>query len=83
MDGMEIEMQELPFPPFEMSKKYLLILALDPGKQRGAVEVGPSGALLVESDDTLQPAVKNRTHFRQEIVNRYGATISELRQKLK
>lgn len=83
MDGMEVEMQELPFPPFEFSKKYLLILALDPVKQAGALEVGPSGALLVQSDDTLQPAVKNRTHFKREIVNRYGVSVSKLREKLK
>ncbi len=80
MDGMEIEMQELPFPPFEISKKYLLILALDPAKQAGALDVGPSGALLVQSDDTLQPAVKNRTHFKREFVYRYGASVSKLRE---
>jgi Transposase, Mutator family len=32
---------------------------------------------------TLQPAVKNRTHFKREIENRYGASVSKLREKLK
>ena len=83
IDGMEIEMQNLEFPPFENSKKYLLVLALDPAKQAGTVEVGPSGALLVQIDDTLEPAAKNRTHFKREIDNRYGASVSKLREKLK
>jgi len=83
IDGMEIEMQNLEFPPFENSKKYLLVLALDPAKQAGTVEVGPSGALLVQFDDTVEPAAKNRTHFKREIDNRYGASVSKLREKLK
>lgn len=39
IDGMEIEMAELNVPPYELSKKYLLVLALDPAKQAGTVEV--------------------------------------------
>ena len=83
LDGMEIEMQNSEFPPFENSKKYLLILALDPAKQAGTVEVGPGGALFVKSDDTVEPAAKNRIHFKREIDNRYGASVSKLREKLK
>ena len=83
IDGMEIEMQELGVPPFENSKKYLLILALDPAKQAGTVEVGPIGALLIQADDTVQPSIKNRSHFKREIDNRFGASVSNLRQKLK
>jgi hypothetical protein len=83
VDGMEIEMGNLEFPPFENSKKYLLVLALDPAKQAGTVEVGPSGALLVKPDDTVEPAVKNRSYFKREIENRYGASVSILREKLK
>lgn len=83
IDGMEVEMQDVEFPPFEKSKRYLLVLALDPAKQAGTVEVGPSGALLVRSDDTVEPAVKSRTHFKREIDKRYGASVSKLREKLK
>jgi hypothetical protein len=83
IDGMEIEMKDLEFPPFENSKKYLLVLALDPAKQAGTVEVGPSGTLLVKSDDTLELATKNRPYFKREIENRYGASVSKLREKLK
>jgi hypothetical protein len=82
LDGMEIEMEDVGFPPFENSKKYLLILAFDPAKQAGTVEVGPSGALLVKSDDTVEPLAKNRTYFKREIENRYGASVSKLREKL-
>jgi hypothetical protein len=83
LEGMEIEMKDLEFPPFENSKKYLLVLALDPVKRAGTVEVGPSGALLVKSDDTLELATKNRPYFKREIENRYGASVSKLREKLK
>lgn len=83
IDGMEVEMQNLEFPPFENSKKYLLVLALDPAKQAGTVEVGPGGALLVKSDDTVEPTAKNRHYFKREIENRYGASISKLKEKLK
>ena len=83
LDGMEIEMEDLGFPPFENSKKYLLILAFDPAKQAGTVEVGPSGALLVKSDDTVEPLAKNRSYFKREIENRYGSSVSKLREKLK
>lgn len=80
IDGMEIEMKDLEFPPFENSTKYLLLLALDPAKQAGTVEVGPSGALLVKADDTVEPAAKNRPYFKREIENRYGASVSKLRK---
>jgi hypothetical protein len=83
VDGMEIEMQDLEFSPFQNSKKYLLILALDPAKQAGTLEVGPGGALLVKSDDTVEPAAKNRIHFKREIDNRYGSSVSKLREKIK
>lgn len=82
-DGMEIEMKDLDFPPFEKSKKYLLVLGFDPEKQTGTVEVGPTGALFVKSDDKIEPAVKNRTYFKREIENRYGAPVSKLREKIK
>ena len=62
---------------------YDLVLALDPAKQAGTVEVGPSGALLVKSDDTMEPAAKNRAYFKNEIENRYGASVSKLKEKLK
>jgi hypothetical protein len=83
IDGMEIEMEDVGFPPFENSKKYLLILAFDPAKQAGTVEVGPSGALLVKPDHTVEPLAKNRTYFKREIENRYGSSVSKLREKLK
>lgn len=83
LDGMEIEMEDLEFPPYEFSKKYLLVLALDPAKQAGTVSVGPSGALNIKSDDTVEPAFKNRSYFKQEIEHRYGPSVSKLREKLK
>ena len=83
IDGMEIEMEDVTFPPFENSKKYLLVLALDPVKQAGTIEVGSSGALIIKSDDTVEPIVKNDTYFKREIENRYGASVSKLREKLK
>src|SRR5687768_6287479 len=82
LDGMEIEMENLTFPPFENSKKYLLVLALDPATQAGTVEVGPSGALIIKSDDTVEPAVKSHTYFKREIENHYGPSVSKLREKL-
>ena len=72
IDGIEIEMEELGVPPFEKSKKYLLILASDPAKQAGHVEVGPSGVLIVKSDDTLEPSVRNYTYFKRQIEERFG-----------
>lgn len=83
IDGIEIEMEEVGFPPFEMSRKYLLVLAVDPAKQAGHVAVGPSGALIVKSDDTLEPITKNSRYFKTHIENRYGAIVSKLREKLK
>lgn len=83
IDGMEVEMVEQGFPPFEQSQKYLLVLAMDPAKQAGTVEVGPSGALAIKSDDTLEPAGKNRTYFKTQFENRFGASVSKLREKLK
>lgn len=83
IDGMEIEMAELNVPPFEQSRKYLLVLALDPAKQAGTVEVGPSGALLIKPDDTLEPVVKTTTYFKTHIENRYGSSVSKLKEKFK
>ena len=71
------------FPPFEKSEKYLLVLAVDHAKQAGHVEVGPSGAFIVTADDTLEPIDKNRTHFKTQIENRFGASVSKLKEKLK
>ena len=83
IDGMEIEMEDLEFPPFEKSKKYLLVVAVDPAKQAGHVEVGPSGALIIKSDDTMEPSGKNRTYFKRQIENRYGTSVSKLKEKVK
>jgi hypothetical protein len=83
IDGMELEMQELEFPPFESSKKYLLVLATDPTKQAGTLEVGSRGALIINDDDTAVPAVSNKSYFKKEIEKRYGASISKLKEKLR
>jgi len=83
IDGMEIEMEEVDFPPFEKSKKYLLLLALDHAKQAGSIQVGPSGAFIVKADDTLEPINKNRIYYKTHIEGRYGSTVSKLREKLK
>lgn len=83
VDGMEIEMTELNVPAYEQSKRYLLILAVDRARQAGTIEVGPSGALLVRPDDTMVPTVKDHIYFKREIENRYGASVSILREKLK
>lgn len=83
IDGMEIEMEDLEFPPYEFSKKYLLVLAFDPAKQGGTVSVGPSGALLIKADDTVEPSAKHRSYFKREIEHRYGPSVSKLREKLK
>ncbi len=82
IEGMEIEMENLEFPPFENSKQYLLVLAFDPAKQAGTVEVGPPGALLVQANDTVEPAAKDLAYFKREIDKRYGS-VSKLREKLK
>jgi hypothetical protein len=83
IDGMEIEMEEVGFPPFEKSKKYLLIIAVDHAKQAGRIQVGPSGALIVKADDTLEPISKNDIYYKTGIENRYGASVSKLKEKLK
>jgi hypothetical protein len=83
IDGMEIEMEEVGFPPFEKSTKYLLVLAVDHAKQAGNVQVGPSGALIIKSDDTLESIQKDRHYFKTQIEDRYGASITKLREKLK
>ena len=83
VDGMEIEMAELNVPPYELSKKYLLVLAFDPAKQAGTVEVGPSGALIIKPDDTLEPVVKTTTYFKTQIEKRYGSSVSKLKEKFK
>ena len=62
-------MEEVGFPAFEKPNKYLLVLAADPTKQIGNVEVGPSGALIVKTDGTLEPVNKNRTYFKTQIKN--------------
>lgn len=69
-----------------VSKLFLFVLIAGwqgHAKQAGTVEVGPSGALLVKSDDTVEPTAKNRQYFKREIENRYGASISKLKEKLK
>ena len=76
-------MENLEFPPFEISKKYLLVLAADHAKQAGTIEVGPSGALVVSPGDTMVPTVNNRIYFKREIENRYGVSVSKMREKLK
>lgn len=83
IDGMQVEMEEVGFPPFENSKRYLLVVAVDHDKQAGIVEVGPSGALTIKSDDTLESISKNRTFFKTEIENRYGTSVTRLKEKLK
>ena len=83
IDGMEIEMEEVGFPPFEIGKKYLLLLAIDHAKQAGHVQVGPSGALIVTADGTLEPVSKNEVYYKTQIENRYGISVSKLREKLK
>ena len=38
---------------------------------------------MIKPDDTLEPVVKTTTYFKTQIENRYGATVSALREKLK
>ena len=83
IDGMELEMEEVGFPPFEKSQEYFLVLAHDYAKKTGNVEVGPNGALIVTAQDTLEVSSKNRTYFKTELEHRYGHSVSKLKEKFK
>lgn len=82
IDGLDIEMKEVGFPEFEVSRKYLLFLALDPTTRSGYVDVGPSGVLTVNADGTMESINKERRYFQTQIESRFGRSISKLKENL-
>lgn len=81
-EGLEIEMKEEGFPEFELSRKYLLFLALDPTTRSGYVDVGPSGVLMVNADSTMESINKERRYFQTQIESRFGRSLSRLKEIL-
>lgn len=81
-EGLEIEMKEEGFPEFELSRKYLLFLAIDPTTRSGYIDVGPSGVLIVNADGTMESINKDRRYFQTQIESRFGRSISRLKDIL-
>jgi hypothetical protein len=84
VDGVKVVSIDSEFPPFESGKRYLLFLSFDPEHVVAAIRMGPWGTFAVGEDDKLDAINQKLNHgVRSELANRFGNSISKLREQLK
>lgn len=82
VDDMKVTMKDLNYPPFSISKRYLLLVSI---KSSGdaAIGGGPMGVFTVGDNGALESINKKPDPIKLGIQNRFGNSVSKLREHFK
>jgi hypothetical protein len=81
VDGVEVTEDDLQFPQFALSTRYLLFLKMDDSGQIGILGMGPTGVFVEEEDDRLEPVSRKSNALSSDITTRFRSSIQLLRDR--
>lgn len=79
VDGVEITEDDLQFPQFALSTRYLLFLRTDDSGQIGLLGMGPTGVFVERGNDRLEPLSRRPNALTSDITTRFRSSIQMLR----
>jgi hypothetical protein len=79
VDGVEVTEDDLQFPQFALSTRYLLFLQTDDSGQIGLLGMGPTGVFVEQEDDRLEPLSRRPNALTSDITTRFRSSIQMLR----
>lgn len=82
VDGIRLVYQDSKFSPFEIAKKYLLLLQTDSSGRIGLITMGPTGVYTLDDYDRLESMDKSPHHLKFEINDRFNSSIKSLKNHL-
>lgn len=82
VNGVEINSIDQAFPDYQMSQNYLLFLRMDTSKRVGRTSLGPAAVFTISSNGTLATVAEGTHPLAQDIIERYGNSVANLRAAL-
>jgi hypothetical protein len=79
VDGVEITEDDLQFPRFALSTRYLLFLQTDDSGQIGLLGMGPTGVFVEQGNDRLEPLSRRPNALTSDITTRFKSSMQMLR----
>src|SRR5258708_17289491 len=79
VDGVEITEDDLQFPQFALSARYLLFLRTGDSGQIGLLQMGPIGVFVEQEDDRLEPVSRRANALTSAITTRFRSSLQMLR----
>jgi hypothetical protein len=81
IDGVKVNVTDPSFPPFQLNKKYLLLVSLSPSRV-GAFEGGPAGVFTADETGQITPLTRVHSRLAKSIQDNLGQSTFELRDKI-
>jgi hypothetical protein len=81
VDGIEITQDDVEYPQFALTTRYLLFLRTDESGQIGLLGMGPAGIFVEREDDRLEPVSQRTNALAPEIATRFKSSIQLLRNR--
>lgn len=81
VDGVEITQDDVEYPQFALTTRYLLFLRTDDSGQIGLLGMGPAGIFVEREDDRLEPVSHRTNALAPEIATRFRSSIQLLRDR--
>lgn len=82
IDGVQVNMVDADFPPFERGKRYLLLASITP-KGFARIGSGPTGVFTVSDSGAMEPINKKPHRIKSAIEGRFGSSIVRFKETLK
>ena len=79
IDGVTVIMLDRQIPNFSESKRYLLLLSVDPSGKVGLLNMGPVGIYTINSEDMIEPISKQNHPVVRDIIKLHGNHLETLR----
>ena len=81
VDGIEVTEDDVGYPQFALTTRYLLFLNTNDSGQIGVLGMGPAGVFVEREDDRLEPLSQRTNALAPEVVTRFRSSIQLLRDR--
>jgi hypothetical protein len=81
VDGIEVTQDDVQYPQFALTTRYLLFLRTNDSGQIGLLGMGPAGVFVEQEDDRLEPLSRRPNALTSDIATRFRSSIQLLRDR--
>jgi len=79
LDGVEVTQRDQNFPPFEQTKRYVLLVSLDPSTKVAELALGSQSVLIVNADNSLDAHFDHQL-LQQAIKQFHNGSLDQLKR---